>query len=323
MEAEKKQVYEPPAMTDVRDKYGQLKAVLGAFNDKVSDVLSKAEVQFLQAYRAHMQGVHKEKQELESKLKAAEDERANDKQIQALEKDRDWYMAQEQQLASFVAAMEQDLHALKHKFNDVMKERDQLALQLKAEKRQFRILRADVHSRRAHDTVSFADPTIPTQQDAHHQPGQRIPHSQSAIALHRPGEADDLRAHQRSLPLLRPHDGHLQSMSLLERESQAEEQEQWELEQETAELREQVAKAKAEAQRLRSMLVEDKARQSDLEEFFLQGVEDIKREAERLKRKTRMVPGQSQTIDVQQKEYEASLGLVFDSLFPEKQIGRR
>ena len=78
-----------------------------------------------------------------------------------------------------------------------------------------------------------------------------------------------------------------------------------------------------QAQHLRSMVVEDKARQSDVEEFFLQGVEDIKREAERLKRKTRLLPGQSETIDLREKEYEAALSVLFDSLFPERQGGNR
>jgi len=328
MEPGKREVYEPPGMTDVRDKYGQLKVVLGSFNDKVSDILSKAEVQFLQAYRAHMQGVHKEKLELESKLKAAEDERANDKQIQALEKDRDWYMSQERQLASFASAMEQDLYALKHKYKDILQERDELAQQLKAEKRQHRILRADVQSRRAHDSESLAQPTIQTQQQSEQQhasaqAGNRIPVSHSAVALNRQSNAEDLRAHQRSLPLLwhlqeQPH-----AVTLLEHEAEAEDQEELELDRQAAELKDHVARVKSEAQRLRSMIVEDKARRSDLEEFFLQGVEDIKREAERLKRKTRMVSGQSQGIDARQKEYEKSLGVLFDSLFPEKHPGRR
>ena len=73
---------------------------------QVSDVLSKAEDQFLQAYRAHMQGVHKEKMELEAKLQESENEQANDKQIQSLEKDRDWYKEQRNQLEGYVAAMQ-------------------------------------------------------------------------------------------------------------------------------------------------------------------------------------------------------------------------
>ena len=41
--------YEPPGMMEVRDKYGQLKEVMGTFNDKVSKVLSDAEHQELNA----------------------------------------------------------------------------------------------------------------------------------------------------------------------------------------------------------------------------------------------------------------------------------
>ena len=49
------------------------------------------------------QGVHREKMELESKLQEAENEQANDKQIQSLEKDRDWYRAQKNELEGYGA----------------------------------------------------------------------------------------------------------------------------------------------------------------------------------------------------------------------------
>jgi chromosome segregation ATPase len=140
--------FEPRGMSDVRDKYGQLKSVLATFNKKVSDVLSKAELQFLQAYRAHMQGVHREKQELESKLQEAENEQANDKQIQSLEKDRDWYRAQKQQLEGYVGAMQKDIIYMEEKYELLSKDRDFLAKQLKAAKKQFRVLRADIEARR-------------------------------------------------------------------------------------------------------------------------------------------------------------------------------
>lgn len=73
--------YEPPGMMEVRDKYGQLKEVMGTFNDKVSKVLSDAENQFLQAYRAHMTDVHRELQLLRSKLAEAETSLQKDEQV--------------------------------------------------------------------------------------------------------------------------------------------------------------------------------------------------------------------------------------------------
>ena len=84
--------YEPPGMMEVRDKYGQLKEVMGTFNDKVSKVLSDAENQFLQAYRAHMTDVHRELQMLRSKLAEAETSLQKDEQIQSLERDCVWYV---------------------------------------------------------------------------------------------------------------------------------------------------------------------------------------------------------------------------------------
>jgi hypothetical protein len=50
-------LYEPEGMLAVRAKYAELGGVVGTFSEKVGDVLSRAEVQFLQAYRGHMQEV--------------------------------------------------------------------------------------------------------------------------------------------------------------------------------------------------------------------------------------------------------------------------
>ena len=50
-------LYEPEGMTAVREKYAELGGMVGTFSEKVGDVLSRAEVQFLQAYRGHMQEV--------------------------------------------------------------------------------------------------------------------------------------------------------------------------------------------------------------------------------------------------------------------------
>jgi hypothetical protein len=50
-------LYEPEGMNAVREKYAELGGMVGTFSEKVGDVLSRAEVQFLQAYRGHMQEV--------------------------------------------------------------------------------------------------------------------------------------------------------------------------------------------------------------------------------------------------------------------------
>ena len=82
---------------------------------QVSKVLSDAENQFLQAYRAHMTDVHRELQLLRSKLAEAETSLQKDEQIQSLERDCVWYKNQRNQLESFVNAMHKDLLYMKEK----------------------------------------------------------------------------------------------------------------------------------------------------------------------------------------------------------------
>ena len=96
-------------MSEVRAKYGQLNEVLGTFNEKVSEVLSKAEVQFLQAYRANMQAVYEEKRELEAKLAEAGRQQSNDQQMRNLERDREWYKDRKNKLENQAVAMQKDL----------------------------------------------------------------------------------------------------------------------------------------------------------------------------------------------------------------------
>ena len=59
-------------MEDVRAQYAELKDTMSTFQVSVSECLSKAEAEFLQAYRAHMVEVHRELQGLRDKLSEAE-----------------------------------------------------------------------------------------------------------------------------------------------------------------------------------------------------------------------------------------------------------
>mmetsp|Transcript_20206 Transcript_20206/g.26304 ORF Transcript_20206/g.26304 Transcript_20206/m.26304 type:complete len:86 (-) Transcript_20206:162-419(-) len=74
---------------------------------------------------------------------------------------------------------------------------------------------------------------------------------------------------------------------------------------------------RAELQRLRSLVVEDKALRTELETFFLQAVEDVRKESERSKNKPFSTKqGSKSGLLLENKDEEADLSILFDSLFP-------
>ena len=320
------ELFEPDGMDAVRRKYAELSGVVDTFNEKVSDVLSRAEVQFLQAYRGHMQGVHREKLELEAKLRQAEGQQASDTQINALERDVAWYSAQKHRLESAAAAMQKDLLYLQERHHAVSTDRARLASKLKATMKDQRLgrserLAAEAREAEAHEAAAAeaaeeagriaAARSLVGSLDMSGSVGSRasLPSSRGAVsdsfgqeALPRPptnggacGGGGGGGASKESLELRRA----------LRAEKAA------------------LAADRAEVARLRSLVVTDKALRTDLEEFFLNATEDLRNQGLREERRKKAaagggspaggLPGGALLVD---GRAEADLAALFDSLFP-------
>ena len=102
-------------MEDVRAQYAELKDTMSTFQVSVSECLSKAEAEFLQAYRAHMVEVHRELQGLRDKLSEAESSILKDDHIQQLERDGAWYRNEAAQQTAYIAAMDKDRSYMRRK----------------------------------------------------------------------------------------------------------------------------------------------------------------------------------------------------------------
>ena len=149
--------FEAGGMKVVRAHYSALSDTLKTFNVKVSEVLAKAESEFLQAYRAHMVEVHKELQELRGKLAEAESSILKDDYIQQLERDCAWYRNEAAQLTAFVTAMDKDKSYMCRKLRALRNDRQWLSRQLKASKKQHKLLRAELEAR---VSASAMDPDV-------------------------------------------------------------------------------------------------------------------------------------------------------------------
>ncbi|POM75146.1 Hypothetical protein PHPALM_7789 [Phytophthora palmivora] len=79
---------EAPAMAMVREKHAQLHDVVGSLSEKISAVLARQERDFLAAYRAHMYNVQKELHDMREKIHR--NETYMKENLEAIEEDRNW-----------------------------------------------------------------------------------------------------------------------------------------------------------------------------------------------------------------------------------------
>ena len=271
--------FEAGGMKVVRAHYSALSDTLKTFNVKVSEVLAKAESEFLQAYRAHMVEVHKELQELRGKLAEAESSILKDDYIQQLERDCAWYRNEAAQLTAFVTAMDKDKSYMCRKLRALRNDRQWLSRQLKASKKQHKLLRAELEARvgaSAMDSDMAALGGHASRPSAALLANQELAQSKSGAMLAPTGTSLDPKlARGRSAPELGAHDGADGAAPAVDPDLE------WRLRQQIRTAKQLVANEKHVVQQLRASIVNDRLRHSELEEFFLQCTDDVKKENDR------------------------------------------
>ncbi|KAF4133115.1 hypothetical protein GN958_ATG01886 [Phytophthora infestans] len=151
---------ETPAMAIVRQKHAQLHDVVGSLSEKISSVLARQERDFLAAYRAHMYNVQKELHEMREKIHRNETVENKSEKIKKIEDERDWYRKEALRLDAFTTTMTKDLKYMKENLESIEEDRNWLETQLKACKKQNKLLRAELDVRLAvPGNNSSPDPT--------------------------------------------------------------------------------------------------------------------------------------------------------------------
>ncbi|ETK82809.1 hypothetical protein F441_12139 [Phytophthora nicotianae CJ01A1] len=140
---------EAPAMAIVRQKHAQLHDVVGSLSEKISSVLARQERDFLAAYRAHMYNVQKELHEMREKIHRNETVENKSEKIKKIEDERDWYRKEALRLDAFTTTMTKDLKYMKENLESIEEDRNWLEKQLKACKKQNKLLRAELDVRLA------------------------------------------------------------------------------------------------------------------------------------------------------------------------------
>ncbi|KAF1792996.1 hypothetical protein GQ600_26268 [Phytophthora cactorum] len=145
-------VYRTPPqipMAIVRQKHAQLHDVVGSLSEKISSVLARQERDFLAAYRAHMYNVQKELHEMREKIHRNETVENKSEKIKKIEDERDWYRKEALRLDAFTTTMTKDLKYMKENLESIEEDRNWLEKQLKACKKQNKLLRAELDVRLA------------------------------------------------------------------------------------------------------------------------------------------------------------------------------
>ena len=156
---EKRPVYEPQGLTRVKNLHGKVSHLVDNLAGKLGLVLRKQEKDFLSAYRAHMYNVQKELQELRAKVDASELELRKNQKIVALQKERDWYRSEALRLDTFATNIKKDLKFMRERLTTIDEDRNWLERQLKASKKQNKLLRAELEIRLSATPATSGPPT--------------------------------------------------------------------------------------------------------------------------------------------------------------------
>jgi hypothetical protein len=137
----------PLGMVRVHEQYEQLQTKVSSLSQMVTEVLAKQERDFLAAYRAHMYNVQKELEDLRNKVKEAETSLQKNDKVHKLEEERTWYRKEALRLDGFTTSMKKELKYMKEKLESIEDDRNWLERQLKASKKQNKLLRAELEIR--------------------------------------------------------------------------------------------------------------------------------------------------------------------------------
>jgi hypothetical protein len=319
------EIPEPAAMERVRDEYKKMKKVVSSLSEKVSIVLSKQERDFLAAYRAHMYNVQKELQDLRNKVAEAETSLQKNDKVHKLEEERSWYRKEALRLDSFTTAMKKDLKYMKEKLESIEDDRNWLERQLKAAKKQNKLLRAELEIRLGENGMVLSD-SVFAQGGGGTEGAQQLPMfpgvspspSYSEFGASGGAGAGGFSGKSnRSAGRALPSEGGTD----VERQYQKE----------IRDLKKNLNREKRDCARLRAAVVTNQTSRAELEEFFLRCIESVKRDIGRRRKKaaTKKSAGGDPSAEMDQftstdrakvierlLEQDEVLAFLYDHLFP-------
>jgi hypothetical protein len=233
--------------------------------------LAKQENEFLGAYRAHMYNVQRDLQALRAEVAEKDNALTNNEQMRKLEEETEWYRKESLRLDGLLEEEKKKNSDMREETKLLTSERNWIAKQLRSAKKQNMLLRAEIELQLREGTDAnenmFAGGGSPQTAPSHGMMG-----SGGEEAFDMPGRtgnhADTVRSMKQS-----------KSMGKLATDSTAS------LQAELRKMRFQRDQEKAQAQALRAERISEGSSRKELEEFFIDCVEDVKKSIDRRRRK--------------------------------------
>ena len=287
----------PSSMIRVRGEYKKVQQVVEQLGSKVSQVLAKQEHDFLGAYRAHMYNVQKDLQSLRSELAAKESALANDERMKKMEEECDWYRKESLRLDALLEVAKKNERFLKDKMHMLEDDRNWLAKQLKSSKKQNKLVKAEMELQLREGTdvaasspITLTLPNVRPSSSGNPGGGSSSPHARTSNNNNQFDSSNNNNNNTQTLSNSRSAHSFPANNNNNTNSSSEVTHLTAKLETLKAELR--LVRSQRDADRrslssLRASSVHTVQSKGDLEEFFLDCVEDVKTTIDRRRRRAK------------------------------------
>ncbi|KAF4701660.1 hypothetical protein FOZ63_016932, partial [Perkinsus olseni] len=131
--------------------FDQLNTLAATLPERVADLLQRHEHDFMLSYKSHMSTVQKSFRELKVKADKEGDKVRRDKRVQELEKELKWFMSEALRLDALCKDYRKEVGTWQARSEALSEDKRYLEDQMKASKRQAKVLKAVLKRTRASD----------------------------------------------------------------------------------------------------------------------------------------------------------------------------
>jgi hypothetical protein len=277
--------FQPRSLGAVYTEFDKLSSVIDQLGSKVSGVLAKQENEFLGAYRAHMYNVQRDLSALRAQVVASENALSSNEGMRKIEEECEWYRRESLRLDSLLEDEKTKNQAMKEETRLLTSERNWMAKQLRAAKKQNMLLRSEIELQlREGSDANMNSGMLSTGKSSAPQTAPQNGYSREAFEL------PDTPQNNRSMGVSKS----TTQLPSVNRNNNANA-----LQKELRRVKNERDANKKSASILRAGIVAESTSRKELEEFFVDCISDVKKSIERRRRKGASSTGKISEVNEQ------------------------